>query len=107
LAIKGVLFAKRGFRQGKCCFFAEFTERTLRAQKGNTMNRKPMAKQDYSGLTVNERLCVSGLLERFDAAARRRNRERMIAMLKRVALPEKYAAQWVDTLLGDQNFFYW
>ena len=30
----------------------------------------------------------------------------MIAMLRKVALPEQYAAQWVDTLLGDSTFFY-
>jgi len=70
------------------------------------MGKKVEAKKDYNGLTVNERLHVSGLLERFDAAARGRNRKRMIAMLKRVALPEPYAVHWVDTLLGDTTFFY-
>jgi hypothetical protein len=70
------------------------------------MGKKVDAKIDYRGLTVNERLHVSGLLEQFDAAAHARNRARMIAMLKRVSLPETYAVQWVDTLLGDQTFFY-
>lgn len=70
------------------------------------MNKKSAPKINYNGLTVNERLCASGLLERFDAAARLRNRARMLALLKRVSLPEKYAIQWVDTLLGDTHFFY-
>lgn len=70
------------------------------------MGRKMDAKKDYSGLTVNERLHVSGMLERFDAAARARNRKRMIDLLKRVSIPEPYAVHWVDTLLGDQTFFY-
>jgi hypothetical protein len=73
---------------------------------GNAMNRKSEARKDYNGLTVNERLHIAGLLKRFDAAARRRNRNNMIAMLKQVALPENYAAKWVDALLGDQTFFY-
>lgn len=69
------------------------------------MNKKATEKKNFEGLTVNERLCVSGLLERFDTAARLRNRKVMIALLKRVSLPEKYAAQWVDALLGDTHFF--
>jgi hypothetical protein len=70
------------------------------------MTKKSETKKDYTGLTVNERLMVSGLLSKFDAAARKRNRESMIAMLRKVALPEQYAAKWVDTLLGDSTFFY-
>jgi hypothetical protein len=70
------------------------------------MSKKIENKQSFDGLTVNERLMVSGLLDKFDAAARKRNRERMISMLLRVALPKQYAAKWVDTLLGDQTFFY-
>jgi hypothetical protein len=70
------------------------------------MSRKIETPKDYSGLTVNERLFVSGMLDQFDDAARKRNRETMISMLQRVALPESYAARWVDTLLGDDTFFY-
>lgn len=62
--------------------------------------------KDYHGLTVNERLVVSGLLDQFDEAARRRNRDAMILMLKQLALTQTYAATWVDTLLGDTTFFY-
>jgi hypothetical protein len=69
------------------------------------MNKKSETK-NYSGLTVNERLHLAGLLKRFDAAARLRNRNKMMMLLKQVALPENYAAKWVDALLGDQTFFY-
>jgi|SRR5579883_590911 len=73
---------------------------------GINMAKKSVAKlANYHGMTVNERLHTSGLLNRFNAAARQGNRRVMIAMLKRLALPKKYAEQWVDTLLGDQNFF--
>ena len=70
------------------------------------MNRKMETQKDFNGLTVNERLFVAGLLERFDDAAREGKRDAMISMLKRVALSESYAARWVDTLLGDDTFFY-
>jgi hypothetical protein len=70
------------------------------------MNTKSETKKDFSGLTVNERLHIAGLLKRFDVAARRRNRVTMISLLKRVSLPENYAAKWVDAMLGDQTFFY-
>ena len=70
------------------------------------MNKKSASKKNYRGLTVNERLMVSGLLDQFSVAARKRNRQAMIAMLRKLALPEQYATHWVDTLLGDQTFFY-
>ena len=70
------------------------------------MNRKIESAKNYSGLTVNERLFVSGMLDQFYAAARDGKRETMISMLKRVALTESYAVRWVDTLLGDNTFFY-
>ncbi len=70
------------------------------------MNKKSDSRKNFSGLTVMERLHLAGLLKRFDAAARRRNREKMMLLLKQVALPEHYAAKWVDTMLGDQTFFY-
>ena len=71
------------------------------------MAKKFKAKSaDFNGMTVNERLALSGMLEKFDAAARSRQRAAMIAILKRVELSDDYAAQWVDTLLGDTTFFY-
>jgi hypothetical protein len=70
------------------------------------MKRQISVPQDFTGLNVKERLCIAGLVERFDAAARQGNRATMMAMLKRVSLPKAYATQWVDTLLGDDTFFY-
>lgn len=48
-------------------------------------------KPEYAGMTVNERLFVAGLLDRFDEAARARDRARMIALLSevQVADPER------------------
>jgi hypothetical protein len=55
--------------------------------------------QELSGMTVNERLFACGLLSRWDAAAKGRNREEMIAVLREVALGEIEAAQITDTVL--------
>ena len=53
----------------------------------------------YAGMTVNERLFTAGLFDEFDEAARRRNRDLMIELLKRVEIE---TAEWsVDTILAD------
>ena len=41
----------------------------------------------YAGMTVNERLYVAGEMAAFDAAARARDRETMIAILALVDVP--------------------
>lgn len=54
----------------------------------------------YSGMTVNERLYDAGLLDRFNAAARDRNRDAMIALLASVGL-EDDAPRITDTILAN------
>ena len=61
------------------------------------MNDAENEKPDYSGMTVNERLVVSGLLNEFDDAARARDRARMIALLSQVEVTDP--AQSADTIL--------
>ena len=56
--------------------------------------------ESYSGMTVNERLFVSKLMDDFDAAARRRDRAQMISILVKVDLSENAAACTVDSLLA-------
>jgi hypothetical protein len=60
-------------------------------------------RPDYGGMTVNERLVVSGLADEWDAAVRRRDREAMIAILMRVDLAQADAAWSADTLLADPS----
>lgn len=60
------------------------------------MNDRPA----FSAMTTNERLFTAGLLDEWDAAARSRNRERMIDVLKRVALGDQ-AAAIADTVLSN------
>lgn len=56
-------------------------------------------------MTVNERLFVSGLMDEFDAAARRRERDTMISILVKVALTQKGAAQTAHTILADPSHY--
>ena len=66
------------------------------------MNRK-YQQNDGEPMSVNERLLVSGLLDKFEAAVRLGNRKRMVALLRRVDLSESQAALWMNTLLEDQK----
>ena len=42
----------------------------------------------YAGMTVNERLYISGLLNEFDAAVQKKNLEQVRAILGKVELTE-------------------
>ena len=44
---------------------------------------------DYSAMTVNERLSVSGNMDKFDEAIKNKNREEVIKILTRVQLEDK------------------
>jgi hypothetical protein len=52
-----------------------------------------MPSDTLSGMTVNERLFVLGLLEEFDVAARARDRARMIEILARAEVGSETADQ--------------
>lgn len=56
---------------------------------------------DYSGMSISKRLSISGLTGEFDAAARNKDRLRMISILKRVSLSEIEATRSTDTILAD------
>jgi hypothetical protein len=56
---------------------------------------------DFVGMTLNERLHSAGLLDEFDSAARRRDRDALVALLSRIDLPRKSAEESVEALLGD------
>jgi len=57
------------------------------------MQREPR----YAGMTTNERLFEAGLLSEWTAAARSRNRERMIELLSKVDLGDQ-AESITDTV---------
>ena len=43
---------------------------------------------EFAGMTVNERLYVSGLMDAFDAAVEEKNSEKVRAILEKVELTE-------------------
>ncbi len=43
---------------------------------------------DYSGMTVNERLAVSGLYKEFERALKSKNKNRLVEILKEVSLSD-------------------
>jgi len=53
----------------------------------------------YSGMTVNERLYVSGLMDEFDAAVQKKDAERVRAILEKVDLTEES----IKPILEDLN----
>ncbi len=45
-------------------------------------------KMDFKGMTVNERLYLSGLMDAFDLARERRDKDRLIEILRRVEVDD-------------------
>jgi len=62
-------------------------------------------ERDYSGMTVNERLYVAGLLNAFDLAAKGRDRPRMVEILVSVYLPHAAAQETTDSILANPGFY--
>lgn len=60
-----------------------------------------MATSHNAGMTVNERLVLTGLLDEFGATARERDRDGMIAVLVRAGLPRDAAVATADALLAN------
>jgi hypothetical protein len=57
----------------------------------------------FAGMTVNERLLEAKMLDQWDAAARRRDREMMISILTNVEVPEPELT--VDAILSNPKKF--
>lgn len=58
-----------------------------------------MREPSLAGMTVNERLSYVGIIDCWDEAARRRDRETMIALLEQVEVPDPHLT--ADAVLGD------
>ena len=52
----------------------------------------------YAGMTVNERLYVSGLMDEFDEAVEKKNADKVRAILEKVALTEDSIKPILETL---------
>lgn len=60
-----------------------------------------MAKSKYAGMTVNERLCIAGLMDDFESVAKTKNRKKLITILKQTDLTEEQATETTEALLAD------
>ena len=56
---------------------------------------------EYSGMTVNERLVVSGLIKQFDDAKKRKDKEAIIDILERVEIDKKS----IDSILKEVGLY--
>ena len=56
-------------------------------------------KPDFAGMTVNERLSCAGIMDKWCEAARRRDRDTMIELLKQVEV--RHPQGTVDALLAN------
>ena len=56
---------------------------------------------DYSGLTVNERLFVSGRLWDFEAGVKEGNRKKVLEILKELQVSESDAIHIIDVYVGN------
>ena len=61
-------------------------------------------RSPYAAMTVNERLVEAGLLDRWDTAARARDRAVMVAVLREVDMGE-LAESTADAVLADPAFY--
>ena len=52
----------------------------------------------YAGMTVNERLYVSGLIDEFDEAVKSKSTEKIRAILEKVDLKEESIKQILESL---------
>lgn len=60
-------------------------------------------KPSLSGMTVNERMSHVGIIDRWDEAARQRDRNMMIALLEAVEISEPHLI--ADAVLADPKKF--
>ncbi len=65
--------------------------------------RPPGPAIEYRGMTVNERLVLSGSLDAWDSAVSLGDRSRMIAVLRATGLTEEQAAGTSDAVLADRR----
>ena len=60
-------------------------------------------ERKFAGMTLNERLWFAGLMDKWDAAFRARDRAAMIELLGQVEIAEPGRATTVDTLLANPS----
>ena len=56
---------------------------------------------DYSGMTLNERLYEAKLMAEYDLVVKKRDRKKILEILKQVSLEGEEAIYIVNTVLND------
>lgn len=56
---------------------------------------------DYSGMTLNERLYIAKLMDEFNSAIKRNDKENVIEILKKVDLDSTEAAFIINTIYNN------
>ena len=64
-----------------------------------------MTENDLKGMSVNERLYVLGLMDQFDSAIRKRDREASIRVLIEAKLKTAQAEETVAAVLDDPEHY--
>ena len=60
--------------------------------------------EQFKGMTVNERLYVSGLINEFEVAVVNKNKEKIIEILKKVEITDEYSIKMIlDSLLAQAS----
>jgi hypothetical protein len=60
---------------------------------------------DFSGMTLNERLAMSGLLDEFEKAKKAKNTQRLVQILQEVEVDEKTIESYVKKRSFFQRLF--
>ena len=60
-----------------------------------------MIKSKFAGMTVNERLCIAGLIDEFDNAVKSRNKSQIIETLKKTDLTKQQATETTEAILSN------
>ncbi len=60
-----------------------------------------MTEENYAGMTVNERLYAAGLVDEFDAAVERGDKDEVVRLLQAVHLSARGAQETADALFAN------
>ncbi len=60
-----------------------------------------MNKKELGGMTINERLFHLNLMDEFDAAVKKRDKQTLVAIYQKMEIDESGALQSIDAIFAD------